>query len=179
MQLSGVVGLTIDSFTLKGGREEAVLVSGSPQTTIRNCTVSGSGGDGVFVDGADQVGVFNNLVLNNRRAGIRAWGATNLQAVNNTVYDNLDNGVSIGNLQEPSAMVTVINNIVSGNVPAGIVVDASDHRRLHRQFQPQLRRLRRRHPGGPERPGRGQPGVHRCARRRLPPRRDQPGGGRR
>lgn len=125
VQMSGVTGLTIDGFTLKGGREEAVLVSASPQTTIRNCNVSGSLGDGVFVEGSDQVAVYNNLIVNNRRAGMRVWGGSDLQAVNNTVYGNHDNGLSIGDVQEPAASVAVINNIVDANLPSGIIVDAT------------------------------------------------------
>ena len=69
--------------------------------------------------------ILDNIVVGNHRAGIRAYGASSLQAINNTVYGNHDNGVSVGNAQEPSANVTVVNNIVSANAPAGIVVDAT------------------------------------------------------
>ena len=123
--LSGISGLTIDGFTIEGGTDEALYVSSSPQTTVQNCIVRASDGDGIFVEAADQTVILDNIVVGNHRAGIRAYGASSLQAINNTVYGNHDNGVSVGNAQEPSANVTVVNNIVSANAPAGIVVDAT------------------------------------------------------
>jgi len=125
LTLSGISGLTLDGFTLEGGSDEAVYVFNSPQTTVQNCVVSASDGDGIFIEQSDQSVLLDNLVFGNHRAGIRAYGTTSLQAINNTVYGNHDNGVSVGTAQEPSASVTVVNNIVNANAPAGIVVDAT------------------------------------------------------
>jgi parallel beta-helix repeat protein len=120
--------ITIDGFTIVGGRTAGVQVRGdSSNITIQNCEISGTGGDGILVQDSFEVLLFNNLVHRNLRRGLAAAGSPRVSMINNTVALNGDRGVFITSRESegqtsPSTSGFLRNNIIQDNELAQLQV---------------------------------------------------------
>lgn len=130
-RLTQVEFVTLDGFTVSGGRQSGIQVrGGSRQVTIQNCQVF-TNEDGIRIDDSREVLVFNNLVARNRRRGIfvggTVSGSQNTRLINNTVAQNADRGIFIGATTAASTGTIVQNNIVFANTGTGVqVTDGSE-----------------------------------------------------
>jgi parallel beta-helix repeat protein len=125
IQLSGLSNVTIDGFSVRGGAGAGVLVEQSTAITVRNCLVTGTRGDGVRLDGASSILAFNNLVFGNSGSGILVRASSDVRLINNTLYHNLAAGISVGDADQASTAITLRNNILNLNTPAGLTADPS------------------------------------------------------
>ena len=76
---------------------------------------SSTQGHGIYIADANDI-VQNNIVYNNSGIGITTWHAcTNVTISNNLVWGNLDDGIQIGDGDDPGGVVCD-NSIVSNNI---------------------------------------------------------------
>jgi parallel beta-helix repeat protein len=129
----GAEGITVtgpallEGLTIRGARGPGLRVlHGARDVTVRNVTLCGNTGDGIVTAG-ESVSVINNLIFGNGGAGVsvrlrRAAAAT--QVLGNTVSSNLKRGVVIRESGAQVSRVLAYNNIISGNVRAGLTAPA-------------------------------------------------------
>jgi parallel beta-helix repeat protein len=125
IEINGQSDVTLDGFTVHGAAGAGVLVKNSPRTVLLDCTISDTKGNGVQIESSDDTLVFNNLIFDNSGAGILVTGTNGLSIYNNTVYKSMASGISVGDAADPSSDVTLRNNILNSNAPAGIAVAES------------------------------------------------------
>lgn len=125
IQISGLSNVTIDGFSVRGAVGTGVLVEQSTTVAVQNCLVTGTRGDGVRVDGSSSVLALDNLVFGNSGSGILVHGSSDVRLINNTLYQNQASGISVGDVAQPSNAITLRNNILNLNTPAGLTADPS------------------------------------------------------
>ncbi len=129
-ELNHNLAVTIDGFVVYGAATGIYIKSQSDQAVILNNIVSNNSGNGVYIQDSKNVLAFNNLVYNNGGSGILvtgnvsgSLGSLGVRLINNTVYGNKNRGIFIAGSTIGSQQGLVLNNIVEGNVVAGIQVN--------------------------------------------------------
>jgi parallel beta-helix repeat protein len=127
-RLSARPWVIVNGFSVTGAEDEGIAVkSGSDHAAVVNCIIFSNLGRGVWIRDSPNVIVFNNLIYNNANSGIDFGGddqgSAGGIAINNTVYANGLDGIRVEGVV-PSPRVTVVQNVISGNVSRGINLKA-------------------------------------------------------
>jgi len=143
---SSLIDSRVENFSDPGGRSVLVWGSGgalikgnvvknnshgievsASNTEISDCVVRNTSSIGISVGDrdfvTDNVVIFRNLVENAGFFGIGLVKCTDTKIIRNTITDPVSDGISIWNAQNPSNMVEVIKNSVTGSGRSAIQVN--------------------------------------------------------